>query len=355
MTCSSRLSSAVLVAIFVIASFGAQPAAQRPPRVAAPPASQPAPAPAQDAPVVRFAPEGIGLDEAVRLTLQYDANLRRQLAAADFSTGVALEQMGQFDYTLQGGISYERRVQELSQSRKDSEQQKRDRLDQAISSNGTAARNAQALLPLLQQLQTSQPGQEPIAQIRAIDPSMADLLVVFNNLIQANANNPTLQASLIAARRDFINTSLGPNFQQSLQDQIDSYNAAVTQRANLGDAPIDEVFYNTKLQFQLSKLFRSGILFTPYIDGSSDGTNFLGKPNDAEFGGKGLKDQYTFHAGTGLTLPLLRGRGATTVAAAERVALIEREAARLTAQHQASVSSLSTVFAYWDVRAAPDN
>src|SRR5207302_1210654 len=245
--------------------------APQPPRGNAP-AGTPQPAPAEEAPIVRFAPEGIGLDEAVRLTLQYDANVRRQLAAADFSTGVAIERMGQFDYTLQGGISYERRVQELSQSRKDSEVQKRDRLDQAISQNGTAARNAQALLPLLQQLQTSQPGQEPLAQIRAIDPSMADLLVVFNNLIQANANNPTLQASLIAARRDFINTSLGPNFQQSLQDQIDSFNAAVTQRANLGDAPIDEVFYNTKLQFQLSKLFRSGILFTPYIDGSSDGT-----------------------------------------------------------------------------------
>jgi outer membrane protein TolC len=362
----------VFVAILVIAGVPAHPNAQQQPAGSAPasqatPRQMPAP-PAgggrsgaassgqvTEAPIVRFAAEGIGLDEAVRLTLQYDPNLQRQLASASFQEGVAIEQSGPFDYTLLGNVQYERRIQELSESRKQNERDKRDRLQQVITDNATNVQKAQQLLPLLERLRTSAPGQEPIAEIRAIDPSIADLLQVFDNLILANNNNPAVRQSLIDARTSFITNSLGTEFQRSLRDQIDSYNQAATQFRNLGDAPIDEVFANTSLQIQLSKLFRSGILFTPFIDGASDGTNFRGKPQDAEFGGKGLKDQYTFHAGTGVTFPLLRGRGAASVAAFERAAIIESDASRLNARHQASVSSLSTVFAYWDLRAAQEN
>jgi outer membrane protein TolC len=322
---------------------------------------------AAEAPVVRFAPDGIGLDEAVRLTLQYDPNLQRQLASASFQAGIALEQSGPFDLTLLGNVQYERRIQELSESRKQNERDKRDRLDQVIRDNASNVANAQRLLPLLDRLASSAPGQEPLAEIRAVDPSIADLLQVFNSLITSSTGET--RTSLLQARQSFINSLVGPpicrtqpdnpdcnnSFQKSVRDQIKSYDDARTSRVNLGDPPIDEVFANTSLQIQLSKLFRSGILFQPFIDGASDGTNFRGKPQDSDFGGKGLKDQYTFHAGTGVNFPLLRGRGVASVAAFERAALIESDASRLNAQHQASVSSLSTVFAYWDLRASQEN
>src|SRR5262249_26338932 len=69
---------------------------------------------------------------------------------------------------------------------------------------------------------------------------------------------------------------------------------------------------------------------------------------------KGLRDLYTFHAGTNVSFPLLRGRGATFVAAAERAAVVEQDASRLSLQHQASVSALATVEAYWDLRATQE-
>src|SRR5262249_13999584 len=228
----------------VTLSSSALPSAQQPPPgtpANPPPTPRPGPAPMQpaggaaatpgaapgqapEAPIMRFAAAGIGIDEAVRNALEFDAGLQRQLAAAEFSSGVALEQTGSFDYVLQGGIQYQRRVQELSESRKQSERDKRDRLDQVIADNKTAVANAQRLLPILEQLQTAPPGQEPIAAIRAIDPSIADLLQVFDNLIAANTTNAQLRQSLLDARQSFINNSLGANFRQSLQDQIQSYN-----------------------------------------------------------------------------------------------------------------------------------
>src|SRR5262249_25398764 len=152
---------------------------------------------AAEAPLVRFAPEGIGLDEAVRLTLRYDANLQRQPAPARFSGGVAPEAAGPLRYTPQGGGPVPPPLPEVSVARKQSERDKRDRLDQVIKDNATAVTNAQRLLPILDQLQTAPPGQEPIAQIRAIDPSIADLLQVFDNLIAANASNAQLRQSLL--------------------------------------------------------------------------------------------------------------------------------------------------------------
>ena len=93
----------------------------------------------------------------------------------------------------------------------------------------------------------------------------------------------------------------------------------------------------------------------PFWTAAIEGTNFKGKPRSEEFGGKGLEDLFTFHAGTSFLIPLKRGRGATIVAAGERAAVRERDGARAAAEHQASVSALSTIQAYWDVRATQEN
>jgi cobalt-zinc-cadmium efflux system outer membrane protein len=61
--------------------------------------------------------------------------------------------------------------------------------------------------------------------------------------------------------------------------------------------------------------------------------------------------QSGFHA----FVPLARGLGADATAAPERAALIGEQAAQLDVQHQAAVSALGTINAYWALRAAQDN
>jgi outer membrane protein TolC len=86
-----------------------------------------------------------------------------------------------------------------------------------------------------------------------------------------------------------------------------------------------------------------------------NGTNFMDQEIDANYGGKGVQDLYTFRTGADLTLPLLRGRGSASVAAGERAAKAEQTAAQLTYRHQNSASAVRTVHAYWDLRAAQEN
>src|SRR5690606_409901 len=84
------------------------------------------------------------------------------------------------------------------------------------------------------------------------------------------------------------------------------------------------------------------------------GTNFKDKPRAAEFGGKGISDVLSFRAGASVMLPLLRGRGAQSVAAAERAAATEVAAGEFLLSHQASASVLRTINAYWAVKAAAE-
>ncbi|HEV3139055.1 MAG TPA: TolC family protein [Vicinamibacterales bacterium] len=354
MKSSSGPSSAFLIAFLFTVGAASAPSAQsaggqsRPPTPAARGA---APAQSQDAPIVQFAAEGISVDEAIKLTFQYDPNLHRQDATVDYQEGVVQEQRGPFDLTFLGSVNTNHRTQELTQSRKNSENDKRTKLDQQIASNQQAVASAQQLIPLIDQLKTSPPGQEPLAQIRAIDPSMADLLQLFDNLI-ANTSDASQKSNLVQTRTDFINKSLGGDFENGLKDTISTQNDTIVARANLGDAPIDENFWDTKISISLSKLFRNGIQISPYADADDTGTNFRGKPADSIHGGKGFNDLYTFHGGINVTFPLLRFRGTTAIAAAENAAIVERDAAKLQAQQQLSNSAAATVMAYWDVRAA---
>lgn len=356
MTLFARWATGFLMAAVAVAGTSTHLSAQqRPPATASPPAAMPAPPSGQalEAPVVRFPAEGVGLEEAVRLTLQHDPNLRRQEASVQFQGGVVQEQAGPFDYTWLSNVQYQNRIQELTEARKLEERTKRQRLDDSIIAGKEPTASAQKLLPLLDRLRTAAPGQEPLAEIRAVDPTMADTLQLFNDLIR-NTSDAAQRQTLVTARSDFVNTTLGTELKNSLNDMIAAYNSLIVDRTNLGDSPVDETFKNGSFQIQLSKLFRNGIQFQPFLDGNIDAANFRDKPRLELFGGKGIKDLYTFHTGAGVLFPLMRGRGATGVAAFEKAARIELDARRLSAQHQASASALATILAYWDLRAAQD-
>ncbi|HYM24612.1 MAG TPA: TolC family protein [Vicinamibacterales bacterium] len=339
----------------MIVLFVTSTAAQQPPaRGAGAPAAKDA-APPKSAPVVQFATEGIGVDEALRLTFQNDPNIQRSDATIQFNEGVVQEQRGPFDLTFITNVNTSHRTQELTESRKQSEIDKRTKLDNLIQSNVVAVQNAHQLIPLIDQLKTSAPGQEGTAltQLTAIDSTMGNLVQVFDDLIR-NTADVQQKADLTQARANFLQNSLGGDLENGLKDLISTQQDTITARANLGDAPIDENFWDTTISFSLQKLFRNGIQIAPYLDAEDNGTNYRGKPADAVHGGKGDPDLYTLHSGINLTFPLLRGRGAAAVAAFENSAIISRDSSQLQARQQLSSSALATIDAYWDLRAAQE-
>src|SRR5438552_2233985 len=89
-------SIGVLVALLVGPAVG-RAAGQGPAPAAPPPASTTAP---QEAPVVRFDPQGLDLAGAVRLTLQNSPNIKLAETNASQQRGAAQQQTGAFDTTF---------------------------------------------------------------------------------------------------------------------------------------------------------------------------------------------------------------------------------------------------------------
>ena len=156
---------------------------------------------------------------------------------------------------------------------------------------------------------------------------------------------------LLKVRQELLDQVL-IDVQGGLVELVENFRDAEQSLINLGAAPQDEVFYNANLDLQVSKLFRTGFSLTPYVNGGFQGTNFRGKPRDSEFGGKGLEDLFTFRAGLSAVVPLGRGRGTDATGAGERAAFIDYGASRYAYWHEATVSTLNTVLAYWDLEAA---
>ncbi len=306
--------------------------------------------PTYQPPTMTFGPEGISLVEAARVTLQHDPNIQLQDANASFQEGVAQEQTGLFDYTLAGDVFYEYRQQELPQSRKDIEQLKRDQLQEGIDQNQAAADEALALARELEEVLNAPPGSDQVQEIP--DPQIRAQIEIIDALI-ADVTSPAAAQELLVVRNNLLNDTIAA-LQEGAEKAVAGLEEARLRRANLGDTPSDEVFYNGSLNLEVQKLFRTGISFAPFFDSRLEGTNFKGKPRDADYGGKGLEDLYTFKFGFNVVVPLLRGRGRDATAAGERAAQIDYEASLHSLQHQSSLSVLSTALAYWDVRAAQD-
>jgi outer membrane protein TolC len=304
-------------------------------------------------PIIRFGADGVSLDDALRLTLRHDTTIQLTAASADRLAGFAQEQSGIFDTALTGGVEYSYRVQELTESRKEDERNKRRKLDDFINQAGPDVAATRSTVNLLRQILSLPPGSEAaqVDQLTAVSPNLGSQLRVLNALI---AGNPSEAAQLRQIRQDFLNAAFA-GFDRSLTDQEEQLRRARLNRADLGDSPDDEVFQNTRAKVQFSKLFRSGIQVAPFVDFTTEGSNFRGKQRKAEFGGKGLNDLYTTRVGSDFLFPLLRGRGSDALAAGERAATVEAQAGTLDVEHQRAESILRTAQAYWELRAAQES
>jgi outer membrane protein TolC len=304
-------------------------------------------------PVMTFPPEGIPLLDAVRVTLRNDPNIRRREADLRQQQGVVEQQAGSFDSQLSTNLGYSYRQQNLTTSTIQSEQTKRDSFRQVYNENLATAAQLKATVSALQQVRNAPPGQAQLNQLAALDPATAASLQVIETLTQSQGSNAQLQQQLLTIRQELVDQTVN-QAQAGAQQAADQINKFGTIVADLGPTPTNEFYDNGTLNFTFSRLFRNGITFSPYFTGNMDGTNFVGKPVNGDFGGKGLADLYTFRAGGTGVLPLSRGRGMIAVAGAEQASLITQRAADFDLRHQSAASALATAQAYWALRAAQE-
>ncbi len=311
-------------------------------------------------PVFRTDEQGLRLLEAVRLTLQHDPFILLQEAETLGRAGSARELSGQFDLTLRGDGRFEYIEQELAESVK--RQQRKDRQDLIDTLPGVEAL-ADSLDAVVRNLadprllidpnsvDLTQGVTDPRTRIEAL--SLQTNLALFTELINA-AVSPTLRQNLTNLRQtaiDLARDQLGRAAREANLIRLDLRNAL----QNLGPAPVDEWKRNARAHLDLVQQLRNGISLSPFFDLSYQAQNFKGKDStDTARGGQGVKDTYRAEIGFDVRLPLLRGLGKTSVAAAETAARKDYEASRLTLLHEKSRSVLETVRVYWDLRAASE-
>jgi outer membrane protein TolC len=237
-----------------------------------------------------------------------------------------------------------------------SEVLKRQDLADARDSQKATANNLQQLRNQLVAIRNQTPGSTQLAAIRQLDPATASDLQVIDALFSSRlaTADPTLQQDLIRTRQQLIDDTVN-RADAGVNQALGAFQQLDTLVTNLGVAPDQEYFGNGATNFSLSRTFRNGINFAPFFNGTGNTTNFIDKPFETDFGGKGIFPLYNFQGGFHATVPLARGLGATAVAAPERSSRILEDSARLEARHQAASSALTTINAYWGLRAAQEN
>ena len=322
----------------------------------------------REAPVMRFDPQGIDLAQAVSITLQNSPDIRLAETSATQALGFAQTQIGLFDTNFLGNSSYNYQRQLLTPTAFLGEVLQRQNLVQQRDDQASTIRRLNTLRNQLNIMSGLPPEcgtaniAAQLAALRRLDPDSATELEIIDALC-ASANQVDPSQGL---RRDLLTVR-----QRIVADTITRVSEGVTEAlaaeaflnkfvTNLGPAPDQEYFDNSAFGVSLNRLFRSGISFSPFFNGTGQGSNFIGKPfsSDCEAGpcgGKGQFPLYTMKTGLNAFVPLARGLGAAATAAPERSALINEQAARLDVQHQASVSALTTINAYWSLRGAQDN
>jgi outer membrane protein TolC len=287
---------------------------------------------------------------AVQTALELNPDAANARAELNRARGAVLEEQGVFDTTLNGRLFTEYRRQELPQTVKDQEIERRTDLSDALAAARRDYDQLQELSRLLGVVRGATPGAPQVDAIAAIAPDVASQLRALDVLIAAQPDAAT-RGELQRIRNEFVDRTIA-DASEGAASAIDGYEEGENQLRRLGASPDDEVLYNGGFEVGISRRLRSGITFTPFADGRVDGENYRGKLHGVEDGGKGIEDLYTFRAGVATVIPLGRGRGAAASGAAERAANLERDASTFDVRFELSRVAIDTVSSYWEVRAA---
>lgn len=331
-----------------------------------------APEPVYSPPTFSYGDGRIDVLEAVRLTLANDPNLLLSREDARLQQGVAQELRGAFDWVLSSELKYDYKEQELRASAIDREKQKR---DDTANTRDNLCEEADEAEDELAQLLVAEADPDGGIRIPA-DPTLDAQLRLIDTLI-AQAANPAERDALIGQRADFLDVEIAAGRKRATDLRF-TCNEAGEALAKLGEIPEFEESASARFNLQLDKLYRSGLLFSPFVTSTYEHTQNKGKKNGffepltgpdgqpvigesgtpverfIDFGGKNIEDLYKVSVGFDVNLPMLRGRGAADVAANEAAALKDFEASELTLKHSAAESVLQSVVAYWNLLATQE-
>ena len=332
--------------------------------------------------VPSFAEPGgsIGLLRAVALTLDNDPNILLSVQDTVQASGVVQEQSGRFDWTVDGQFSWQHQEQELTESAKAGQEDKRNQVKDGIA---LACEGETALRDHLTNLRAA----KGTTGIRFYDPALepTQRFIGFDTqvrLLEALLSQGDLDGAQTAAlgdtRNDLIATEIGFT-QVALGEAAQGCAQLKDTLERIGPSPEEEEVDQGRLDLRFQKLTRSGVAVAPLLKGSFDSANFVGKRNGffvpdtdplgnprfspsgiplerpIDFGGKNIDDLYSFEVGFEVNVPLMRNRGRAAVAAAETASRIDFDASELFLEHAASESALNTVFAYWNLVAAQES
>ena len=288
----------------------------------------------------------MALVDAMEFAVASDPAIRLAEQASHASIGAIDQNRGAFDLNLSAQLSYDGAREYLTDAQLEGERQKRDLFRQL-------AVNLQRVADDLQD-QLGGTGFVWADCPQGLDITIGDTPICISGRTQAifdlyedmaNAtNNQDAAAALVEANRRVAGNT------------VDILNInAYAQRSNLrniGTVPSINGSLTTALDLRLTKLFRSGIVLEPglILDGFQD--NYIGKPANPAFGGKGLPDNVRSILGVTLDIPLGKGRGKVSTAAAERAAIASADAALADEAFAITTSVESTALAYWNLAAA---
>lgn len=320
-------------------------------------------------PMFRYDDGRVALLEAVRLTLAHDPNLLLDREEVHFRRGVLQEISGAFDWTLAAGLSYDYREGRLRDSTIEREREKRSDLagqrDFACAEETRQRGNLDNLVRFA--------GGDTTATI----PNDVRQQVDFLDALIVAEDNATQRALLQQARGNLLDEAIRQGT-EGVGELAEACTDLADSLARLGAAPEEEEFASGRVNLQLSKLFRSGVALTPFLEASYEHTQFKGRRNGffedrldqngqpevtefgtplrrfVDFGGKNIEDLYRAEVGFDVNIPLLRGRGVESVGASERAAEVDVTASELAMRHGSSLSVLGTSLAYWQLFAAQE-
>ncbi len=339
MTVRTRDRGSMIAALVLVTGTCMSLAAQEPEEAASAVGYQP--------PV--FSEETISLIEAVRITLAHQPNILLQSQDELLKAGLARQATGQFDTTLAGSLNYQYTQQELTQQAKEEEQKRRDDLREEAEELARLADESEQRLADFENAQFVFESGGDLTSVTFTDPvDQANWALIIETLNNAEPGSEDETREVV---NQWLIEQVNAERQQAQETRAEQQNAEQILR-DLGQVPQAEKTYRGDLNLELRKQYRSGPTFSPFLTLSGAGSNYVGKGQAPEKGGKGQTDTYRAVVGFRVNVPLGRGRGIDSTGAAEQAATTDYEAAVATTTHTAANGVLQTMRSYWQLVAA---
>lgn len=284
--------------------------------------------------------------DAVEFAIASDPAIQLARQARDAALGAVDQNRGPFDLNLSFQLSYDGARSYLTDAELHAERQKRTLFRELATNLQRVADDLQDQLGGTGFVWADCPqglditiGDTPIC----VSGRTRAIFDLYEDMANATNNQGAVAALVDANRRVAANA-------------VDILNlTAFSQRSNLrniGTMPSINDSLTTAFDLRLTKLFRNGIVLEPGLILDAFQDNYVGKPFAPAFGGKGVPDNVRSILGVTLEVPLGKGRGAVSTAAAENAARALAEASLADEAFAVTSSAERTARAYWNLSAA---